>query len=222
MRAVTPRTRPRSAGTLPPPETTPKGADVTREKLLQATHELLFERSGEEPSVADICERADVRVAMVSYCFGGKAQLLEALVDRAMSQMMSEQQQLIDLGLPPEEALARQVRASVYAFVRFPYMSELSERLVVGERAGTRLAETFVTPTVAWYRELIDAGVEQGVFRPVDPMFLLFSIVGMCEFLFSAKSWVQDSGAALDDALVERFAAHTVDLLLRGMRPATD
>lgn len=209
--------RPRSAGSLPPPETEPRGADVTREKLLQATHELLFERSGEEPSVAEICERADVRVAMVSYCFGGKAQLLEALIDRAMSQMMREQQQLIDLGLPPEEALVRQVRASVYAFVRFPYMTGLSERLATGDRMVSRLSETFVTPTIAWYRQLVDAGVADGVFRPVDPTFLLFSIVGMCEFAFSAKSWFEDTGGVLDEVLVEQFADHTVALLLDGM-----
>lgn len=98
-------------------------------------------------------------------------------------------------------------------------MSGLSEQLVTGDRAATRLAETFVTPTVAWYRELIDAGVAQGVFRPVDPTFLLFSIVGMCEFLFSARSWLQDTGATLDDELVENFADHTVELLLDGMRP---
>lgn len=208
----------RSAGALPPPELPPRGAEITREKLLQATHELLFERGGEEPSVSQICERADVRVAMVSYCFGSKAGLLEALGARAVSQMMGEEQRLIELGLPPQEALALHVRAMVRNFVRFPYMSSLSERISAGDATATGMAQTVAQPTIAFYRDLLDQGVEQGTFRTgVDPTLLLFSIVGMCEFLFSARSWVQDTGETLDDALVDRFADHTVELLLHGL-----
>ncbi len=208
----------RSAGALPPPDLPPRGAEITREKLLQATHELLFERGGEEPSVSQICERADVRVAMVSYCFGSKAGLLEALGARAVSQMMGEEQRLIELGLPPQEALALHVRAMVRNFVRFPYMSSLSERISAGDATATGMAQTVARPTIAFYRDLLDQGVEQGAFRAgVDPTLLLFSIVGMCEFLFSARSWVQDTGETLDNDLVDRFADHTVELLLHGL-----
>lgn len=215
---ATKRPRARAAGTLPPPDAPPKGADVTREKLLQATHELLYENGGEEPSVSQICERADVRVAMVSYCFGGKAGLLEALGSRAVSQIMSEEERLIALGLPPQEALALHVRAMIRNFVRFPYMGSLSERIATGDPTATGMAQTVAQPTIAFYRDLLDQGVEQGVFREgIDPTLLLFSIVGMSEFLFSARSWVQDTGETLDDDLVERFSEHTVQLLLHGL-----
>lgn len=211
------RPRPRTASTLPPPPQPPRGADVTREKLLQATHELLFERAGDEPSVSQICERADVRVAMVSYCFGSKAGLLDALVERAMSGLMAEQAELMSRRLPPEEALAVHVEATVRNFVRYPYMNSLSERLAAGDRAATGMGETFVRPTLAFYRELLDEGVTAGRFRPADPTLLLFSIVGMCEFLFAARSWLTDAGETLDEDLVERFADHTVRLLLHGL-----
>lgn len=211
------RPRPRTASTLPPPPETPRGADVTAEKLLQATHELLFERAGDEPSVSQICERADVRVAMVSYCFGSKAGLLDALVERAMSGLMAEQAELMSRGLPPEEALAVHVEATVRNFVRYPYMSSLSERLAAGDRAVSGMGETFVRPTLDFYRGLLDEGVTAGRFRPADPALLLFSIVGMCEFLFAARSWLTDAGETLDEDLVERFADHTVRLLLHGL-----
>ena len=51
----------------------PRGnADVTRSKLLDATDALLTERPGRTPTVAELCARADVNVAMVKYCFGSK------------------------------------------------------------------------------------------------------------------------------------------------------
>jgi AcrR family transcriptional regulator len=216
-RSSTRRPRPRTASTLPPLPAPPRGADVTREKLLQATHELLFERAGEEPSVSQICERAGVRVAMVSYCFGGKAALLDALVERAVSGLMAEQAELVSRCLPPEEALAVHVEATVRNFVRYPYITSISERLAAGDRTAASMGQTFVRPTLAFYRELLEDGVAAGRFRPTDPTLLLFSIVGMCEFLFAARSWLTDAEEVLDESLVERFAGHTVDLLLRGL-----
>jgi TetR/AcrR family transcriptional regulator len=167
--------------------------------------------------VSQICARAGVRLAMVSYCFGGKAQMLDALVDRAVSEIMAEQEQLIALQLPPEQALWRQVTATVRNFVRYPYMNSLSERLHAGNASVARMTETFVRPTLAFYRELIDAGVRQGTFRPTDPVMLLFSVVGMCEFLFAARSWLEDTGETLDEDLINRFSTHTVELLLHGI-----
>jgi len=204
---------------LPPPPHPPRGAELTAEKLLQATHELLCETAGAEPSVSQICARADVRVAMVSYCFGGKAQLLDALVDRAVGGIMAEQDALMGRGLAPEEALAVQVEATVRNLVRYPYLNALSSRLAAGDHSVARLSETFVRPTLAFYRRLVDEGVARGTLRPVDPTLLLFSVVGMCDFLFVARGWLADTGQALDDALVERFAEHTVQLVLRGVSP---
>lgn len=184
---------------------------------MQATHELLFEQAGEEPSVSQICERADVRVAMVSYCFGGKAGLLDALVERAISGLLAEQAELVSRALPPEEALAVHVEATVRNFVRYPYITSVSERLAAGDRTVVGMGQTFVRPTLAFYREMLENGVAAGRFRPTDPTLLLFSIVGMCEFLFAARSWLTDADEVLDEALVERFAGHTVDLLLGGL-----
>lgn len=205
---------------LPPPPHPPRGAEVTGEKLLQATHELLFEGAGEEPSVSQICERADVRVAMVSYCFGGKTQLLNALVERAVTGIIAEQSELASRALPPEEALAVQVEATVRNFVRYPYMSSLSQRLAAGDRTAAAMAELFVTPVLGFYRDVLTAGHAAGTFREVDPTLFFFSVVGMSEFLFAARSWLSFTGERLDDALVDRFAEHTTEMVLRSVLAA--
>jgi AcrR family transcriptional regulator len=213
------RPRPRRTNVLPHPPHPPKGAEITAEKLLEAAHELLDETSGAEPSVSQICERADVRVAMVSYCFGGKTQLLEALFDRIISGIMAEQDALAARDLPPEEALAVQIEATVRNLVRYPYVHSLGPRLAAGDRAVVRMSETFVRPTQELYRRLIEKGVEAGTFRPVDPTLLVFSVVGMCDFLFVARDWLTDVGQTLDDELIDRVVQHTVRLVLHGVAP---
>jgi AcrR family transcriptional regulator len=211
-----PRTR--RATRLPQPAEELRGADVTREKLLQATHELLIERAGAEPSVSQICERAGVQLAMVSYCFGGKAGLFDALIERTTTGVISELERLAETELSAEEKLRRHVAAVIHNYVRYPYANQLSERLAAGGRAAERMAELIGRPMLGFYRELLADGVADGRFREVDPTMLFFSVVGMCEFVFAARSWLEGpAGETLDDALVERFTDHTVELLLRGI-----
>ncbi|WP_394833382.1 TetR family transcriptional regulator [Pendulispora rubella] len=217
------RTSPRSAhppraSLLPVLPASPTGAALTREKLLQAAHELLFERGGAEPSVSQICRRAGVQVAMVSYCFGGKTQLLEALVERATMGVVAELQRFAaQKGLEPEEMLRRHVAAMVRNWVRFPYLMQLIERAHAGDPQVERITTIFVGPALEFYRGLLARGAKARKFRKVDPTLFFFSIVGSCQFLFTARSLLATSGEALNEDLVERFIEHTAELLVRGI-----
>ena len=217
--ARAPRTSPR-ASQLPPAPAELTGAALTREKLLQAAHELLFEQGGTEPSVSQICERAGVQVAMVSYCFGGKAQLFEALVERALQSIVGELERLSAQGLEPEQMLRVHVRAMVKNFVRYPYVRQLFERRHERDprdRRVVRAATLFAEPALAFYRDLFARGARVRKFRKVDPTLFFFSLLGMCEFLFTARALFQSTGEPFDDALVERFSEHTVELILQGV-----
>lgn len=198
---------------LPPVSYEPRGADATREKLLQATHELLIERGGGEPTVSQICARAGVQVGMVSYCFGGKAQMLEALVDRLRDGVQAELDRLAALDLDPEEKLRRNIRAMIRNFVRFPYGSQLSERLRAGEAHGEQIATVFGDAMVPFYAELLDEG--RGVFRELDPRLLFVSIAGMADYFSAARSLFTHER---EQELIERFTDHTIELLLSGVR----
>jgi AcrR family transcriptional regulator len=202
-----------SVSELPPISYAPKGADATREKLLQATHELLIERGGAEPSVSQICERAGVQASMVSYCFGGKAQMLEALVDRLREGVKAELERLSALDLAPEEKLRRNVRAMVRNFIRFPYGAQLSERLSAGAVHGEQIATVFGDAMVPFYAELLSEG--HGVFRELDPRLLFVSIAGMADYFSAARSLFAREP---EQELIERFTDHTIELLLDGIR----
>jgi AcrR family transcriptional regulator len=205
-------------GRLPSTPAVHRGADATREKLLQATHELLFERAGEEPSVSQICTRAGVQVAMVSYCFGGKSKLFDALLERLGATITEEYGRLDEVELAPEDKLRRHVSAYIHNYVRFPYATQLIERMNVGDATAQRLTSVFLRPPLELFHRIIADGVEQGTLRAVDPDLLAFSVAGMCEFLFTAASFRAVAGLHLDEALVTRYAEHTLDLLLHGLR----
>jgi AcrR family transcriptional regulator len=202
------------------PATAPRGADQTAAKLLQATHDLLVERSGQSASVSEICARAEVNVAMVKYCFGSKDGLLDALLERALRQLAGELERLSSAELAPEAKLRRHVAEVVRNYVRYPYVNRLmNERLLSAEpEAVDRISRSFAIPARDWYALLLAEGRAQGGWRSFDPTLFFFAVIGLCEFLFSARPLLERAfGESLDGALVERFSGQIADLVMAGV-----
>lgn len=210
-------------GPLPPPPSPATGADVTRERLLQAAHELLYERMGGAVSVSEICARAGANVAMVKYCFGGKDGLLDALVERVMGRFAGDLDRLARLDEPPTAKLRRHVAGIVRNYVQYPYVNRLmNERLLAGDPdAVERMSRAFALPAREFYTGLVAAGREADGWRPIDPTLFFFTVIGVCEFIFAARPWLEHAfGRALDSDLVESFVAHATDTVVAGVLPA--
>lgn len=211
-----------SPSKLPPPDGPAQGADVTREKLLQAAHELLYERMGGNASVSEICTRAKVNVAMVKYCFGSKDGLLDALVERVSAQFPREIERLAQTSLSPSEKLRRHVGEIVRNYFRYPYFNRvMNQRLLEGDPdAVQRMSRSFSIPTREWYRELLAEGREREGWREIDPTLFLFSVVGICEFIFAGRPWLEQTfDQPMDAALVERFVEHVSAIVVAGVQP---
>jgi len=199
-----------------------RNADQTAAKLLRAAHDLLVERAGQNASVSDICARADVNVAMVKYCFGSKDGLLDALLERALRQLATELDRLADTDLAPSVKLRRHVAGIVRNYVRFPYVNRLmNERLLTADPESVdRIGASFAVPARDWYATLLLEGRAQEGWREIDPTVFFFAIVGLCEFLFSARPLLERGfGESIDDPLVQRFSEQIADLAVMGIAP---
>lgn len=199
-----------------------RGADQTAEKLLQAAHDLLVERAGQGASVSEICARAQVNVAMVKYCFGSKDGLLDALLDRALRQLAAELGRLAETPLSPEDKLRRHVAGVVRNYVHYPYVNRLmNERLLAAQPdAVDQISRSFALPARDWYAALLAEGQAQAGWRVFDPTSFFFCVVGLCEFLFSARPLLERAfGESIDAGLVERFSAQVADLVISGVSP---
>jgi TetR/AcrR family transcriptional regulator len=197
-----------------------RSADLTREKLLGAAHDLLVEQSGRAATVSEICARAEVNVAMVKYCFGSKDGLLDALLERALRQLAGELEQLAALDLPPAEKLRRHVAGIVGNYVRYPYVNRLmNERLLAADPKGVAtISSSFAIPARDWYAALLADGHAGEGWRDLDPTLFFFSVIGICEFLFAARPLLERAfDEQLDDQLVQRFTDHVTALVAAGV-----
>src|SRR5262249_53072673 len=149
--------------------------------------------------------------------------LLDALLEQALRRLAGELDRLAATGLDPEAKLRRHVTEVVRNYVRYPYVNRLmTERLLAAEPATVdRISQSLAIPARDWFAALLAEGRERKGWRAADPTLFFFSVVGLCEFLFSARPLLERGfDEVIDNELVERYSVQASDLLLRGIRGA--
>jgi AcrR family transcriptional regulator len=205
---------------LPLPREPALGADATAERLLQAAHELLYDDASATLALSEVCARAEANVAMVKYCFGNKDGLLLALITRITDSFRGDFERLAAEDIGWREKLGSHIGGIARNYLRYPYINRLlADQLQRSDKPGTlALSERFAVPLQSFQAQLLDEGRSAGELRDVDPVLFFFAVVGMCEFIFSARGWlVHGFGLALDDEFVERYVDHVIELVLTGM-----
>ncbi len=130
-----------------------RGAD-TRTQILDAARDSLAEHGYTGATTREIAERASVQVSLVHYHFGGKQQLLAAVLDRE-NQRLLQRQRALYAGPQPLAEKWRTACAYLREDLRSGYVRILWELWAVG-LADEELAAHWRNATAGW-RELLTA-----------------------------------------------------------------
>ena len=189
-----------------------------RDRLLAATHELLVERVRGPVSLTEICSRAGLNTALVKYYFGSKDGLFAALHAHLRAQYRADIDRIDRSDRTPTEKLEIYVENGVRMFARYPYIAYIL-RQEHGDDEVARFVREYLSPLLSWHSRLIAEGRKRGEFRDVDPRFLMFSIIGACQFLFVVPSWVEAAfgKSDLSEADIDAFVEHTTEMVLRSV-----
>ena len=193
----------------------------SRTILFDATAALLSERSTIEVSLSEIAQRSGLNSALIKYYFGSKEGLLLALLERVAERSMADLASLVQMDISAEQKLRIHISGIINTYYRSPYVNRLINYMIVqGDKAsGERVAKIFVEPMVAAYRAIVDQGVGDGSFRPLDPGMLYYSVVGACEHIFYAGySLPTTLGLSeLTEQVRQQNVQHELDLVFHGI-----
>ena len=199
----------------------PKVLSTTKNRLIAAAREIMIERNAVDFSLQDVASRSGLNSALVKYHFGNKDGLLLAILEQDAGQAVAQMQRLSSLEIPATAKLEAHVKGVIETYYRYPYLNRLVHLMMHerGEMAAEQVARFFVTPLVAFQRNLLDTGVTTGEFKSVDPIFFYHSVVGACEHLFSSRLAMDRVFGAvpIDDDLCRRYTTHVIDLVGRGL-----
>lgn len=199
----------------------PSGEDAGRRGRLLDAALALYARDGvAAASLRAIAASAGVTPALVSYYFGGKDRLLNAVVEERLLPAVELLREHVAAAGEDAGALAGGFVRGVHAVVaRHPWLPSLWVREVLSEGGALRdLLLTRIAPKVPRVlAERFGAARARGALNPdLDPRLLVVSLVGLALFPFAAEPvWRRLFDAAdIDHAALLR---HTLALLDRGL-----
>lgn len=192
-----------------------------RDALLAATRDLMNERDSLDVSLSEIANRAQANSALVKYYFGSKQGLMLALLEEDVLKSMAQLQHLVDSNANAVEKLRIHTAGLINTYFKSRYLNKLLFALLresTPEEAQD-ISDRLVKPAADAQRRILKQGIEEGVFREVDPMMFYFTLIGACDQIFTAnfalKTVFEHEG--LDDSLRRRFIDHTASMLLNGV-----
>lgn len=207
-------------------ETRHRDPDRTRLDLVEAAAGLFARYGYSGARTQAIADRAAVNKAMISYHFGGKTGLYEAVIEHLVDEVRPRFAELrADRDRAAPERLRRLIETMGESLRRRPELGAivLREHLSGGERLSAEVMTRHVGEFFATTRSILEAGARRRELRPVDPHAFHLSLVGSLVFFLVSEPYRDRAEAAGElPAAAPAFGNyidHLVRLLVDGLRP---
>ncbi len=195
-----------------------------KDHILASAEELFAEKGYEGTSIRDLATKAVINVAMVSYYFGSKEKLFEALIDDRVGYKKEEIENVTkDKELSPSDKLDQVIDLyvdRVFHNIRFNIITQREVSLLQRTNLTNKIGDTFMS-NVNNIRKIIAEGQKKGVFKEnIDTDMIILSIVGTV-MQASASKFLNEKMLKTDlsndkkkAALIERIKNHLKQLTL--------
>ena len=196
-----------------------KAPQDAKEKLLAAGTKLFAEKGFAGISIRQIADEAGVNSAMISYYFGGKEGLYEAVITVQYERLLGKFEEIAALPAPVQEKL------HMYAeVIRRNHMEDqpLMARLVQGELSSpTACMEKVIRKYTARIAKLVSGilreGIQAGQLRQdIDPLFAALALAGMLNIFFILREVTKSVVPVFADCDAE-FVEAAMKIYLKGM-----
>lgn len=161
----------------------------TRARLLDKAEQLFSEHGYEGTSIRQLAGEAGVNVSMISYYFGSKEKLFEALVEERTAAVRERLKDLNEQSDNPVTRLEEMIRIYVDRFTSQPRFHRLLfHEVSINRRPELHTAiASVLMRNVEQLRRILTDGIRSGAFREVDVDFTIVTLVGTVNQLVTAS-----------------------------------
>ncbi len=191
---------------------------MTRDEILQAAAHIFGQKGFHAASMQDIAQAVNLQKASLYHHFSSKQEILLALLDSALDMLIQEMQKVACQPLPPEEKLRLAMVTYLQTLTQYQDLSSvlLLEHRSLEPRKRRQHIQRRDRFERLW-RELIQQGVEQGVFASQDPALASRALLGVMNWTIT---WYSKDGPLSAEAIADQFAVlFEKGLLPRGCPP---
>jgi AcrR family transcriptional regulator len=189
---------------------------------MSAATELFASRGYEGAKVEAIARRARVNKALINYYYGGKRGLYHTILIATLSHARRRLEGLSERARPADQRLCEFVEAFVEVATRRPSFPAMVLREAI---AGGRHLDRSVLPhflaLFEQVRGLIEQGIRERRFRPVDPVLTHLGLIGSLMFFFATREFrrrvLASRNAPLHEPKTIDYVHHIQELMARGL-----
>ena len=191
--------------------------------ILDVAENLFAKHGFEGTTTRAISDQAEVNIAMLSYYFGSKEKLLEAVMDRHAHKAYEWVEEIHKEEPDPLRRLKKWNSAYVeFAFANpRPVIIAHRERSLINDRPHIMdNVEEASNRMKGYFTETIETGKNQGLFRDIDIELTLHTFLQAVETLITNHQWVKktmtidgDSSSENDKVYPEEFVGRVKDYL---------
>lgn len=195
---------------------------IGKEFLVDKTAELLRTVPPEKLSLSMAARHAGVHLTLFKYYFTDRTRLLVDVARTLSVQLGDDVAALETEGLNAMQRLRIRVDTMADFFFANPYYRRLMVEIIGDDSdpLATELINIWMTKTLDIYRGIIDAGVSEGVLRPIDPYYTFIAMMALCEQFQHAARLAPDEvtgkGVSREDAAAQ-YKAYVYDLMMHGI-----
>lgn len=186
--------------------------------ILQAAADEFVRHGYRGTSVQAIADRVQLPKANILYYFKSKAGLYKALL-RDILMLWNEGFSEEAVNMAPDIVLRNYIVGKMRYSRTHPKESKIFAQEII--QGAPIIGDEIEVPVVQWAEgkaTVIQAWIEQGLIRPVDPLYLLFMIWGSTQFYSDFdKEIILIKGAPMSETEFEQAQNFLVDMILRGL-----
>jgi len=195
----------------------------TEEKILEAARTVFTQKGFAAARMQEIADVAEINKGLLHYYFRSKNRLFQAVFREAFGKVVKHINQVFEADMPLLDKIEIFVRRYMETLMENPevpafVINELNQK---GTGFIDELMERGQRPNPLPLIMQIQAEVEAGNIRPVNPFHLVLSMLSMCVFPFIARPLFQAFTQVNDQQymhLMQNRAQEVTDLIINSIR----
>jgi TetR/AcrR family transcriptional regulator len=197
-----------------------RNSETTKTQILDAA-EAEFAVTGLSATRTEaIAAKTGVTKAMIYYYFQNKEELYRAVLERCFTESLGMMEQLQLDCVPPDAALVRLLEQLLCCLSENPRIGCILTLEAIqnkGKYYPIQLGDLLYGTII----QILEQGIEIGVFRQLDARHTAVNIVGSCAFYFTAQENLKHLWQGKRMLGKEQLQSHTqesIDLIMAGVR----
>ena len=184
----------------------PAEQTVHRDEILRAAAEVFHRKGYRGATMSDIAAAVNLTAGSLYHHFPSKEELLIAVLDAGMSQIIAATQEIVEGEAPPAEKLRAIARTHIQGIITHHNIAVavIFESRALLEKPDVRAPYVQQRDTLErLYRQVVEEGIAAGTFRAVDVGVFVKALFGALNWV---SVWYRDDGRLSEGEIADEIA----------------